>query len=246
MQNKQSNVMNQPVELTFDETAARYKEELNRGVSLTGENPEFFAKSRLTWVAQRLAKWGSHPKKALDFGCGTGGGTPYFFQAFESIGECVGTDPSPKSLEVAREQATQLGLNASYFSTPQEAQEARGPVDMAFCNGVFHHIVPEERPAALRSVWEILKPGGWFVFSENNPWNPMMRYAMSRVSFDKDAILISPPEAKRLLATAGFEVRGLDFLFFFPRLLAFCRPVESLLTRLPVGAQYMVFVQRPQ
>ena len=244
MQNNHSNVTADSVTATFDDTAARYEEELNRGVSLTGESREFFAEQRVQWVVERLRASGCAPTKVLDFGCGTGGATPYFFSQLSGLKQLVGVDPSEMSLTVARQQAAALGRPASYFSTVDEALASAGPVDLAFCNGVFHHIIPEDRQAALESVWKMLVPGGWFAFSENNPWNPMMRYAMSRVSFDKDAILISPPAAKKLLAGAGFHVRKLDFLFFFPKALGALRPLERHLTKAPMGAQYIVFAQR--
>jgi hypothetical protein len=63
---------------------------------------------------------------------------------------------------------------------------------------------------------------------------------MSRVSFDENAITITPPEARRLLRAAGFEIVETDFLFIFPRVLRFLRPLERLVTRLPLGGQYLV------
>ena len=57
-------------------------------------------------------------------------------------------------------------------------------IDLVFCNGVFHHILPQGRGAVLDYVKSCLKPGGLFALWENNPWNPGTRYVMNRVSFD--------------------------------------------------------------
>jgi hypothetical protein len=81
-----------------------------------------------------------------------------------------------------------------------------------------------------------LKPGGWFCFWENNPWNPGTRIVMSRIPFDRDAVTLSAPQASRLLRAAGFTVVTTDFLFIFPNFLRHCRPVEPWLCRLPLGA----------
>src|SRR4029434_4043103 len=70
---------------------------------------------------------------------------------------------------------------------------------LVYCNGVFHHIPPQAREAAVAYVARALRPGGLWAFWENNPWNPGTRYAMHRIPFDRDAIPLTPPEARRLL-----------------------------------------------
>jgi hypothetical protein len=67
---------------------------------------------------------------------------------------------------------------------------------------------------------------------------------MSRIPFDRDAKTLSAPGARRLLEGAGFEIISTDFLFVFPRVLAALRLLESALTRVPAGAQYMVLCRR--
>ena len=67
---------------------------------------------------------------------------------------------------------------------------------------------------------------------------------MSNCAFDKDAITIPPPEAKRLLRAAGFEILRTDFLFIFPHFLRLLRTLEVPLSRLPLGAQYQVLCRK--
>ena len=119
-----------------------------------------------------------------------------------------------------------------------------GEMDLAFCNGVFHHIPLAERADAVRWVHQSLRPKGFFAFWENNPWNPGTRYVMSRIPFDRDAITLSPPESRRLLSAGGFEILRTDFLFFFPRWLGWLRRIEPRLTGLPLGAQYLVLTRK--
>jgi SAM-dependent methyltransferase len=118
-------------------------------------------------------------------------------------------------------------------------------VDVAYCNGVFHHIPVRDRASAVDYVFHRLRPGGVFALWENNPWNPGTRYIMSRVPFDRDAITLSPPETRRLLRTAGFDVLRTDFLFIFPRSLQWFRVLETLVHRLPLGGQYQVLARKP-
>jgi hypothetical protein len=89
--------------------------------------------------------------------------------------------------------------------------------------------------------------GGHLAFFDNNPWNPGTRLVMRRIPFDRDAIKISPTEAKGLIRLAGFEpLAAPRFLFFFPRVLGAFRVLESRLDRLPIGAQYLILARRPE
>jgi SAM-dependent methyltransferase len=115
-----------------------------------------------------------------------------------------------------------------------------GEFDLAYCNGVFHHIAPGQRLEALALIHGAMRAGGLFSFWENNPWSPATRYVMSRCAFDRDAILLSPPEARALLRRGGFEIVRTDFRFIFPRVLRALRPIEDAVYRLPFGAQYQV------
>jgi SAM-dependent methyltransferase len=121
----------------------------------------------------------------------------------------------------------------------------KGTVDLVYCNGVFHHIPLAMRGSALQYVFRCLRPGGWFAFWENNPWNPGTRHVMAQCAFDKDAITITPSSAKKVLRDAGFEVVSTDFCFFFPRTLRLFRFLEGSMARFPLGAQYEVLCRKP-
>src|SRR5262249_4502052 len=102
------------------------------------------------------------------------------------------------------------------------------------------------RPQATKYILDSLHPGGLFALWENNPWNPGTRYVMSRIPFDRDAITLSILKSRRMLRTAGFELVRSDFLFIFPRLLKWLRPLERFATKLPLGTQYLVLGRKPQ
>ncbi|MGH7139831.1 MAG: hypothetical protein ACREHD_29175, partial [Pirellulales bacterium] len=100
--------------------------------------------------------------------------------------------------------------------------------------------------AALGHVYDSLRPGGMFAFWENNPWNPGTRYCMRVNPFDRDALPITPFQARRLLHRAGFAMLQTTYVFFFPRFLRGMRLLESRLSRLPLGGQYLVLARKPQ
>lgn len=222
----------------FDAYADNYDEALSMGLSITGEPKEYYAAERVWWVAKRLAKATWPVRTVIDFGCGTGSGVPFLFDGLDA--KLVhGVDVSAASLEIARTMNKRDGTTFALIEEPI------GPTfDLAFCNGVFHHIRLAERLAAARYVHDALVPGGMFALWENNPWNPGTRYIMSRVPFDRDAITMTPPETRKLLRDAGFEIVRTDFVFVFPHLLRVLRPLERLLAPLPLGGQYLVLARK--
>lgn len=223
----------------FDEYASHYDAALNQGLSLSGESKDYFAKARVRWLASRLQERGIWPQEVLDFGCGTGGTCPELLQGLNAR-LVVGIDPSLESIATARKNHRDTCLQFEQTST----FEPTGRFHLAYCNGVFHHIERERRADALSYLHRSLSPGGYFAFWENNPWNPGTRLVMSRIPFDRDADLVSPRTARRLLKQAGFEILSTDYLFLFPRVLAALRPLEVRLTRVPAGAQYMVLCRK--
>lgn len=228
----------QDPEAEFDAYAEDYDSALEQGLKLSGESKDYFAEGRVLWMRKRFAEYSFAPSGILDFGCGTGSATPFLCRHFD-VTELLGIDPSEESLRQAREQWKEFPVR---FDTT--CRHSEGVFELAFCNGVFHHIPPSERAECVRQIQGALKPGGLFAFWENNPWNPVTRYAMSRVPFDKDAILVWPGEARRLLRENGFELIRTDYHFFFPKALARARFLEPYLHWLPLGGQYLVLARK--
>jgi SAM-dependent methyltransferase len=223
----------------FDEYAAAYEEALSNALAPSGEGREYFAEGRVAWLARCLHERREAPRTLLDFGCGDGATTPMLLGALEAE-TAVGIDISPKSLEIARKK----------YSTSQISYEsiggfhAAGQMDLAYCNGVYHHIQPEKRAEALTIVNRSLRAGGLFSFWENSPWSLAARYVMSRCTFDRDAIMLSPPKARRFLSNGGFEILRTDFRFIFPHALRALRRMEQFVYRLPLGTQYQILCRK--
>ena len=77
-----------------------------------------------------------------------------------------------------------------------QAQSEAGAFPLVYCNGVFHHVPPAQRPAVVRLVRDSLEPGGLFALWDNNPWNPGARLVMRRIPFDRGAVMLSAREAR--------------------------------------------------
>jgi SAM-dependent methyltransferase len=225
----------------FDSFASNYEEALAEGLRFSGEESAYFARGRVDALAAHLASRAATacPRVILDFGCGTGSTTP-LLEDLPSVRRVIGTDVSHRLLDAARQQ---YASDSVEFVTYDQIPD--GDVDVAYCNGVFHHISPEARGEALAQVRSALRPKGLFALCENNSWNPGTRLVMRSIPFDRDAMPLSPRQARRLLAANGFEIEATEFLFFFPRTLRVLRVWESHLRSLPLGAQYIVFARRP-
>jgi SAM-dependent methyltransferase len=224
----------------FDSYASDYERALHMGLRHSGEEASYFARGRVLALAGRLQEFGVQPRTVLDFGCGTGATMPLLKEVLGAR-RAIGVDVSSQSLAVARarnrgDRDLEFGLLSS---------EPIGEADCAYCNGVFHHIAPAERAQAVAYVGSALRPSGLFALCENNPWNPGARLVMRSIPFDRDAVPLSAPQARRLLEAVGFEVLTTDFLFVFPRALRMLRRFERRLKRWPVGAQYMILARRP-
>jgi SAM-dependent methyltransferase len=225
----------------FDRFSSDYDSALAEGLSITGEDKHYYARGRLAWLARSLAKFSVRTKCLIDYGCGTGTSAPLFFELLGAE-EIIGLDTSVNSLAVARKTHNTAGTK---FYHPDEYQPC-GQIDLTFCNGVFHHIPPKKRADAVNYIYRCLRPGGIFAIWENNPWNPGTRYVMSRVPFDRDAIMLSHLETRRIVKDCGFEELRTDFLFIFPKALRFLRWIEPLLSSLPLGGQYQVLCRKPE
>jgi SAM-dependent methyltransferase len=239
-------MVSQNVELgaaAFDEYSdpAAYDAALEQGIAISGEGKSYFAQGRVSYLAELLRSRGVRPLHVLDYGCGTGTATPFLLDLI-GPSQLSGVDLSPRSIESARRLH---GSARARFLTLDQYQPC-GEVDLAFCNGVFHHIPLDARAACVDYVARSLRPGGLFACWENNPWNPGTRLVMRRIPFDRDAITLSPPQARRLLVAGGFDILRTDFLFFFPRALKIFRKLEPRLSQVPLGGQYQLLCRKPE
>ncbi|MFZ1007008.1 MAG: methyltransferase domain-containing protein [Candidatus Sulfotelmatobacter sp.] len=224
----------------FDLHADTYDADLNQALSLSGEDKDYFASRRVQWTAQCLHELQENPSRILDYGCGIGD-TSQLLQSAFAAQSVIGVDISLRSLDLASKRNGTATRQFMSFADYHRMES----IDLAYCNGVFHHIPVSMRGSAVEYIFCRLRPGGLFSFWENNPWNPGTRYIMSQCAFDHDAVMIPPPQAKALLRHHGFEIVRTDYCFFFPRFLKALRFLEGSLSSFPLGAQYQVLCRKP-
>jgi SAM-dependent methyltransferase len=232
--------MQVPGETLFDQYSDDYDVALAESLSATGEDKDYFARRRIEWLAGCLNGLHTQPRSVLDFGCGVGTATPHFLEVLR-VESILGIDVSVKCIEAARKK---WKSKETRFSLLDEYRP-QGEFDLGFSNGTFHHIAPDQRAAAVELIYKSLRPGGILALWENSPWNPGTRLVMSRCPFDKDAVTLTPPEARAMLQARGFEILSTNFLFIFPRVLSWLRGFEPFVSRLPLGAQYQILCQKP-
>ncbi len=219
------------------ERAEDYDAMLDEGIRLSGQDKAWFIDGRLRWLAEELPD-DLAPARILDFACGTGDTTAALAVAYPGA-EVVGADLAAAAVERAR---SVHGGDRVRFHAGDDLPA--GPFDLCYVNGAFHHIPAAAQPSVLAALRAALHPGGWLALFENNPWNPGARLVMRRIPFDRDAVMLSVPTARRRVRAAGFaEVRPATTRFWFPRSLAVLRPAERLLRRVPGGAQYLVLAR---
>lgn len=217
----------------FDDYAQKYDRLVSDNIRASGESAEYFLDYKLGCL-ERLGV--SAQATVLDYGCGIGNLTARLCQRYREV---HGYDPSEKSIAVARGKAP----TAAFVADPSALPEAH--FDAAVLSGVLHHVDRQERGDLLSTVRSKLRSGGKLVVFEHNPYNPVTRHAVSTCPFDDDAVLLWPTELRRLVAHAEFVDVRLDYIVFFPRLLARLRWLEPHLGWLFLGAQTVTCATKP-
>lgn len=216
----------------FDAYAQSYDELHNQSIGASGESLEYFSVYKRECL-ERLAAPTAEP--LLDYGCGIGNVTRALAETFRVV---HGFDPSSESLRVAARRVPGATFHAELGTVPG------AHFTSAVVSGVLHHVPRHERVSAMSELREKLRPGGRVFVFEHNPLNPVTRRAVATCPFDDDADLLWPWQGKGVLAAAGFRDVKLEYIVFFPRKLAFLRPLEPRLGWLPAGAQMLIVGRR--
>lgn len=119
---------------------------------------EFYATGRadIDYVAERLREVGGgefQPAAALDFGCGVG---RLSFAMTAYAKRVVGVDVALDMLRIANEQSARAQNEVEFRATAPE-----GTIDWLNSLIVFQHIPPDRGHAIMRSLVELVAPGGY-------------------------------------------------------------------------------------
>jgi ubiquinone/menaquinone biosynthesis C-methylase UbiE len=220
----------------FDGYAANYRDIHNENIKISGADSAYFAELKVRYVKKSEA--GNAPR-ILDFGCGDGASAAYFRKHIGNCSYC-GIDISSKSIEEA-ERKKIPGCHFKTFDGTKIPYDNE-TFDILFIACVFHHINADFHSRALEEILRVLKKNGRIYFFEHNPYNPVTRKIVKDCPFDKDAVLLPPPYAKKIFANSGFRNIDINFIIFFPRHKFFNRllHLENSLTWIPLGGQYYI------
>ena len=227
----------------FDKYAHGYIETINRVSRITGEKFEYFITLRIDLMKEKVYQkiMNLQSLRILDFGCGIGTTEVFLKERFQNA-EICGIDSSQESIKAAKKQ----GLKDVNFLTikslilPFEDDY----FDLIYSNGTFHHIDHGSHMIILTQLCRVLKNGGDLFIFENNPYNPLMMRAMKNNPFDNKAKVVYPKYLKNILKNVGFQFNTINYYFFYPIGLRFLRFTEKYLRKLPLGAQYFVWVTK--
>lgn len=222
----------------FDKFADEYRSLHATNIAISGENPEYFAEYKIKDLTDEyFARHGDRrgTPAILDFGAGIGTSVP-FIRKFLPRAHLTCLDVSAKSLEVGQirfpGQARFTHFDGSRIPFPDSS------FDIVFAACVFHHIDHDEHVTLLKEFRRILIPNGIAFVFEHNPYNPLTIHAVNTCPFDENARLITASAMCKRLKAAGFRGARIRYRLFFPRALRVLRPLEKLMTWLPLGAQY--------
>jgi 2-polyprenyl-6-hydroxyphenyl methylase / 3-demethylubiquinone-9 3-methyltransferase len=147
-----------PAELQrFSDIAHRWWDPQGAMRSLHELNP-----LRLQWIDRKVSLAG---KRVADVGCGGG----LLAEAMAKKGaQVVGIDLATKLLKVAELHALESGANVDYRHMPAEELAAKEPgsFDVITCMEMLEHV--PDPASVVRACANLVKPGGWVVFSTIN------------------------------------------------------------------------------
>jgi ubiquinone/menaquinone biosynthesis C-methylase UbiE len=225
----------------FDDVAGDYEDKINAALSFGGREHAFYIDVKREHIL-RLARE-RFPDIAnievLDLGCGLGA---YHAGLEGKFRELHGIDVSAHSVELAAARhpfvryATFDGGRLPY----SDAQ-----FSLAFTVCVMHHVPPPQWTAFVAEMYRVIKPGGLALVFEHNPYNPATQYIVKTCDIDKDAVLLRPGKLRGLFARAGFDDVQTRTIISVPPAGSFLTGLDSLLGRLPFGAQYYLSAMKP-
>jgi SAM-dependent methyltransferase len=219
---------------SFDAFASNYKQLVTENVRITGEPSEYFAAYKAAYIARRIAP--PRGSKILDYGCGVGLLSEHLKEVLHGA-QIDGFDVSKESVERIDENL----LNQGTFTA--NLDELGHSYDVVVLSNVLHHVSPTDREKLILESASRLLLSGKLVIFEHNPMNPLTRWAVSQCPFDEDAILLPSGESRRYFR-GGLRLMWRDYIVFFPRWLAWLRPLEPGFQWCPLGAQYAVVAER--
>jgi ubiquinone/menaquinone biosynthesis C-methylase UbiE len=186
-----------------------------------------------------------HRKQSTVSGTGTGNCKPVTESASGTVNRNPVTESGSDTGTENRTPFTDPEKNAFFHFDGKTLPFPDQSFNVVLAACVLHHVLPQDRPRIYSEIRRVLKPGGFFIAFEHNPYNPLTQYIVRTCEFDDDAILIPSSELRTSLSNEGFSEVDRHFVLFLPRFLRERLPtLEDRLAWCPAGAQYWVSAQK--
>ena len=145
-------------------------------------------------------------------------------------------------------RSIETGLKKSGFAVDVSADGTDGlwraenhDYDVIVLANVLHHVEPATRQTVMTRLRDFMAPGGRIILFEHNPFNPFTRRVVKHSPLDQGVVLLPPAETISYLKKSAFESIQMRYIVFFPKWLSALRGLESSLSWLSLGAQYVVY-----
>jgi len=152
----------------------------------------------------------------LEIGCGTGEISSFLAEG--SRYRVLGTDICAPFIAEAGNKYKRDNLSFEVVDFNDPSQDRERKFDYVVGNGILHHLYPN-LPQALRTIRELLKPGGKMIFMEPNIYNPycavIFNLTRKLANLEPDEMAFSRRYISKKLCEAGYSdltVRYRDFL----------------------------------
>jgi len=231
-------------ESEFDEYAFNYEAIHKKILKITGFDPDYFAEYKIKEVFNYLKKQDNIPNRInfLNYGCGTGK-TEKFIKKYFPKSHIYSIDISSESIKIAQQNNKGLlDVEFKVFNGLEIPYAVN--FDLILAANVFHHISPSKHISALKALYSKLAEKGYLFIFEHNPFNLLTVRAVKDCELDKNAKLLKPYYANKILKKSGFKNRKLKFIIFFPKFLTFLLFLEKYIHKFPLGAQYYFIAQK--
>lgn len=226
----------------FDILCEDYEKILDNDLKICGENHRYFIEFKALWVKEFLANLHIDSNiNILDVGCGLGGLNEYISLHIPNA-TYYGIDISFKSIQKAYCHCQNKVLKQSYYCSydGMKIPFKKNSFHIVILAGVLHHILPSVRFNIFSEIYKVLRTDGFLFVFEHNSYNPVVQYIVKKCVIDRNAKLLTLGAVKNFFLKANFEIIKGEYIIFFPRFLKKWRFLEKRLSRLPLGAQYVI------
>lgn len=229
-----------PQKSYFDQFSKGYSGGIENPVKkFFGKNLESYLKVKVDWLLESIGV-NSKKNKLLDYGCGAG----HFIKLLNKSGYkgiIKGCDISGGMIKEAKKTCNFL-KKGDLYHVDQAYKWAKNEFNNVVLCCVLHHVKKENISLILKKTKSLLKTNGSLHIFEHNPFNPLTQYIVRTTKIDKNAELVSMRSLKKMLYKTGFKNIQHSFILVFPPIFrcAITKKIEKKLSKLPIGAQYMI------